>query len=52
MSTKINKLFLTWILFIYALKQSFDPHNIMNPGGTLGLDISEEQKNKHWVFIK
>jgi len=27
-----------------ALKQHFDPDNIMNPGGTLGLDISEEDK--------
>jgi alkyldihydroxyacetonephosphate synthase len=27
-----------------ALKKHFDPDNIMNPGGTLGLDIPEEQK--------
>ncbi len=27
-----------------ALKQHFDPDNIMNPGGTLGLDIPEENK--------
>ncbi len=27
-----------------ALKAHFDPDNIMNPGGTLGLDISEEEK--------
>ncbi|MCL1931953.1 MAG: FAD-binding oxidoreductase [Treponema sp.] len=27
-----------------ALKRHFDPGNIMNPGGTLGLDIPDEQK--------
>lgn len=27
-----------------ALKSYFDPDNIMNPGGTLGLDIPEEEK--------
>ena len=27
-----------------ALKKHFDPDNIMNPGGTLGLDIPREQK--------
>lgn len=27
-----------------ALKNHFDPKNIMNPGGTLGLDMSNEQK--------
>ena len=36
-----------WMRFMHALKQHFDPHNIMNPGDTLGLDISEEHKNKH-----
>lgn len=35
---------------IRALKQHFDPHNILNPGGTLGLDMSEEQKKKRWGF--
>ena len=29
-----------------ALKKHFDPDNIMNPGGTLGLDMTEEQKRK------
>ena len=23
-----------------ALKRHFDPHNVMNPGGTLGLDLT------------
>jgi alkyldihydroxyacetonephosphate synthase len=27
-----------------ALKKHFDPDNIMNPGGTLGLDIAEADK--------
>ena len=29
---------------IKALKNYFDPDNIMNPGGTLGLDIPENKK--------
>ena len=29
---------------IRALKQYFDPDNIMNPGGTLGLDVPQEEK--------
>ncbi len=33
---------------IRALKSHFDPHNIMNPGGTLGLDMSPAQKEKRW----
>lgn len=37
---------------IRALKQHFDPANIMNPGGTLALDMSEEQKSKRWGFRK
>jgi len=24
-----------------ALKRHFDPHNIMNPGGTLALDLED-----------
>jgi alkyldihydroxyacetonephosphate synthase len=31
-----------------ALKQHFDPNGIMNPGGTLALDMSETQKEKKW----
>jgi alkyldihydroxyacetonephosphate synthase len=31
-----------------VLKDHFDPKNIMNPGGTLGLDLSEEQREKKW----
>ena len=30
---------------IRALKNHFDPHNLMNPGGTLGLDTPEEEKH-------
>lgn len=33
---------------IRALKQHFDPNNICNPGGTLGLDMSEAQRSKRW----
>ncbi len=39
-----------WMRLMHVLKKHFDPHNIMNPGGTLGLDMSKEQKNKHWGF--
>jgi alkyldihydroxyacetonephosphate synthase len=35
---------------IRALKQHFDPNNILNPGGTLGLDMSAEQREKRWGF--
>ena len=35
-----------------ALKKHFDPQNLMNPGGTLGLDMSSEQRNKRWGFRK
>jgi alkyldihydroxyacetonephosphate synthase len=31
-----------------SLKQHFDPHHILNPGGTLGFDMSDDQKNKVW----
>ena len=49
----IGKMFGPWLegqigrneyAVIRALKAHFDPDNIMNPGGTLGLDIPEEQK--------
>lgn len=33
---------------IRTLKNYFDPNNIMNPGGTLGLDLSDEQRTKIW----
>jgi alkyldihydroxyacetonephosphate synthase len=29
-----------------ALKQHFDPNNIMNPGGTIALDLPEDKKRK------
>jgi len=35
-----------------VLRDHFDPHHIMNPGGTLGLDMSEEQMAKRWGFRK
>jgi alkyldihydroxyacetonephosphate synthase len=35
---------------IRALKQHFDPDHILNPGGTLGLDLNPEQKEKQWGF--
>jgi alkyldihydroxyacetonephosphate synthase len=37
---------------IRVLKNHFDPKNIMNPGGTLGLDMCEEQREKKWGFRK
>ncbi|HEY4693715.1 MAG TPA: FAD-binding oxidoreductase [Bellilinea sp.] len=33
-----------------ALKQHFDPNNILNPGGTLGLDMNLDQRQKRWGF--
>ncbi len=49
----IGKMFAPWLegqigrnqLEIFkALKKHFDPNNIMNPGGTLGLDLTDEEK--------
>lgn len=49
----IGKMFGPWLegsvgrneyAVIRALKEHFDPDNIMNPGGTLGLDLPEEEK--------
>jgi alkyldihydroxyacetonephosphate synthase len=31
-----------------ALKGYFDPERILNPGGTLGFDLSDEQRRKRW----
>ena len=35
---------------IRVLRDHFDPHHIMNPGGTLGLDMTDEQLKKRWGF--
>ena len=35
---------------IRTLKIHFDPNNIMNPCGTLGLGMNKEQKSKHWGY--
>jgi alkyldihydroxyacetonephosphate synthase len=37
---------------IRVLRDHFDPQHVMNPGGTLGLDMSPEQKAKRWGFRK
>ena len=37
---------------IKNMKKMFDPNNILNPGGTLGFDLSEEQKEKRWGYQK
>jgi alkyldihydroxyacetonephosphate synthase len=51
----IGKMFGPWLEYsigenefaVYkALKKHFDPDNIMNPGGTLGLDLSDDQKRR------
>jgi alkyldihydroxyacetonephosphate synthase len=36
------------IAVLRSLKQHFDPNNIMNPGGTLALDMSARQQAKTW----
>jgi len=33
-----------------ALKRHFDPNNIMNPGGTLGLDSADEAEHQARVL--
>ena len=33
---------------IRALKNHFDPDYLMNPGGTLGLDMNGKQRSKRW----
>jgi alkyldihydroxyacetonephosphate synthase len=33
---------------LHALKNHFDPRGILNPGGTLGLDMTPEQRGKRW----
>ena len=49
----IGKMFAPWLEgylgkneygMIKSLKQYFDPDNLMNPGGTLGLDLKDEDK--------
>jgi alkyldihydroxyacetonephosphate synthase len=49
----IGKMFAPWLEgsigknqfdIFRALKRHFDPDNIMNPGGTLGLDLTDDQK--------
>ena len=37
---------------VRVLRDHFDPHHIMNPGGTLGLDMTEEQMSKRWGLRK
>jgi alkyldihydroxyacetonephosphate synthase len=37
---------------LHSLREHFDPHGIMNPGGTLGLDMTPEQKTKKWGYRK
>lgn len=50
----IGKMFAPWLEgslgkneydILRALKRHFDPHNIMNPGGTLGFDLKESEKH-------
>jgi alkyldihydroxyacetonephosphate synthase len=41
-----------WVDVIRSLRNHFDPNQVMNPGGTLALDMTEEQKEKRWGFRK
>lgn len=52
----IGKMFAPWlessigknqIEVLRALKKHFDPNNIMNPGGTLGLDLPNDRKRTY-----
>jgi len=36
------------VALLKSIKNHFDPNNILNPGGTLGLDMSTEQAAKRW----
>jgi alkyldihydroxyacetonephosphate synthase len=41
-----------WVDVVRVLRNHFDPNQIMNPGGTLALDMTEEQKDKRWGMRK
>jgi alkyldihydroxyacetonephosphate synthase len=41
-----------WVDIIRVLRNHFDPNQIMNPGGTLALDMTDEQKEKRWGLRK
>lgn len=41
-----------YVEMLRALKNHFDPHAIMNPGGTLGLDMNKAQTTKVWSKSK
>jgi alkyldihydroxyacetonephosphate synthase len=41
-----------WVEVVRMLRNHFDPNQIMNPGGTLALDMTDEQKNKRWGLRK
>ena len=35
---------------LMVLKDYFDPNHILNPGGTLGFDLTDEQREKKWGY--
>lgn len=37
---------------LHTLKPYFDPHHVLNPGGTLGLDMTAEQAAKRWGKVE